>query len=130
MASNCFYSPRVAHCPRAIGLKCSKGPVARKGIVAAFQESCSLSGRPGADATPQGMKPNGPEEGTYPITVDAADASSTQNRPRGWRGEPVPEPVVLGSFENSHPGESQSAGAAETAVRTTVSLTRALKVAL
>ena len=104
-------------------------------IVALFQEACRASGREGTNVTPSGLKANGDFEGTYTFDFSSSDVPSAENSPRDWRGDPVednakPDPAVIGVPEHSHPGESQSNGAAEAAVKTVVAHARTLKAAL
>ena len=103
-------------------------PDKEQSIVATVQEACKMSRRKGVNTTPKGLKPNGPLEGRYLCDFSAADVPSAEEDPVDSSEEY--EPAVIGAPEHSHPGESQSNGAAEAAVKSIVSLARTLKAAL
>ena len=99
-------------------------------------EACKLSGRQGEDVTPEDIKnvrDARPLESKFnPATdvvidlsgADVATAEVDQEQ------EAAPRSTIVACPEHSHPGESQSNGKAEAAVKTLVNQARTLKVAL
>ena len=105
-------------------------------MVAMFEAACKLSGRQGEDTTPAEIKkirdakplnsPCDPSSDTVlELTgADIANAEEDLDQPTSSRT------TIVACPEHSHPGESQSNGKAEAAVKSVVNQARTLKVAL
>ena len=92
-----------------------------------FEEACKLSGREGIDATPPELKQQRDEKDTPTLELSGADIESAEDE---VDIPDAPRSTIVACPEHSHPGESQSNGRAEAAVKNLVNQARTLKVAL
>ena len=96
-------------------------------ILAMIDAACKLSGQDGHDVTPPELRVQREDKDTPIIDLSGADVPAAEEEIE--EAEP-PKGTIIACPELSHPGESQSNGKAEAAVKTVVNQARTLKVAL
>ena len=96
-------------------------------IMALFDAVCRESGRPGQ---PDPDSPSATQEPSPNIfDFDSSDVPAAEQEAHEVRVPRAKDEALVGVPEHSHPGESQSNGKAEAAVKQIMDMTRTIKVA-